>query len=163
MSPENSAIPAIRDTIVFSGHRNIMSLHANSIELTMESEISRRADCIIGVRADKACAQLKTSLKNHIRHSGSLKFALNVGARRFIFYGRGSPELSLADPIEIVLRKSYFSSMRTGAIRCSAAAIDVPRSIVKLLQTPEQIGILEIEAIKNEADALDTVRWTLPD
>lgn len=41
-------------TVRFMGHRNITAKHRTTLEITKDEEITRKADCIIGVRADKA-------------------------------------------------------------------------------------------------------------
>lgn len=152
------------DSIVFRGHKNILGLHRNTIELTTEDEISRRADCIIGVSADKACSQLKPALKSHITRSGKLAFEIRVErAGKFEFFGYGSKDLSLSNPVEIVFRKSDFSSPRTGAIRCNAAASDIPREMIGILQSPESRGVLIIRAIDEFLDdQINSFRWNLP-
>jgi uncharacterized protein len=136
-----------QERIRFYGHENVLANHYNTIEITTEENISMRADCIIGVRASKACNQLESSLKTHIRNSGLLGLVILVGELSFRFNGSGSPELDLADSREIVLRKSRFISGRTAALSCDAAARDIPREMVRLLQDPEQAGYLEIRAV----------------
>ncbi len=110
----------------------------------MDEEISKRADCIIGVRANKGCQQLEQNLKDHIRKSGWLRFELEVDGIQFEFIGKGESALDLSDPREIVLRKSDYISSRTAAVHCSIAARDVPRQIVRSLQNPDTVGKLRI-------------------
>jgi len=38
--------------IPFKGHKNILSLHKKTIEITKESELTINGDCIIGTSAD---------------------------------------------------------------------------------------------------------------
>ena len=121
--------------------------HPNTLEITKDSEISRRADCIIGVEANKACADLHSLLVAHIKSRGRLKFVIKVKQHSFVFYGSGDSDLPLTDPREMVLRKSDFVSPRTIALRCDAAAIDLPREMIKLLQDPNTIGSMQIDAI----------------
>lgn len=137
----------IVETIEFFGHSNVLATHYNTIEITKVAEISKRADCIIGVRSSKACADLSLHMKNHIRAGGRLRFEIKVGKFNFTFSGRGRKELTLSDTLEIVLRRSDFVSDRTGAIACDAAAIDLPRPLVKLLQYGSTQGTLTISAI----------------
>ena len=147
------------DFITFRGHENVLSLHRNTIEITKEKDISRRADCIIGVSASKACSHLDEKLKEHIRQGGFLRFEIVVGKSSFVFSGRGNKSLELTDEHELVLRRSDYYSARTAAIRCDAAACDIPRSIVRLLQTPQSEGILRITA---QPSREETFNWNLP-
>ncbi len=45
----------------------------------------------------------------------------------------------------MVIRRSRFTSDRTLAVGASAAARDIPRSIVSKLKNAETVGALEIE------------------
>lgn len=137
------------ETIEFRGHENILGTHRNTLEVTKESEISKRADCIIGVSASAACADLNAKLIDHIRANGRLEFVIKVAEYSFQFSGIGSEELLLTDPREIVLRRSGFASPRTLAVHCDAAAIDVPRDMVRLLQNPKNKGSIEAVAIES--------------
>lgn len=136
-------------TIEFQGHENILGTHQNTLEVTKESEISKRADCIIGVCASAACADLDAKLVDHIKSNGQLKLVIRVGKFSFQFSGIGSQELRLTDPKEIVLRRSGFVSPRTLALHCNAAAIDLPREMIKLLQNQKIKGSFEIAAIES--------------
>ena len=50
------------------GHPNVTSQHSSTFEVTMDLEIGKTADCIIGVSADSVMEdlplQMKTALKN---------------------------------------------------------------------------------------------------
>lgn len=132
------------EEIVFRGHKNILGTHYNTLEITMDEEISKRADCIIGVRANKACWQLGSKSKTLIQKSGLIDFELIVQGETFNFAGRGHEGLELTDAHELVLRKSSYISPRTAALCCSAAAYDIPRQMIRLLQNPDTIGILRM-------------------
>jgi uncharacterized protein len=135
------------DIIVFHGHSNILGLHRNTIEVTKDKEITTRADCIIGVQASKACADLSGVLRDHIRVGGRLFFEIEVDGFSFAFSGKGHEALDLSDRRELVLRKSEYVSSRTAAIGCNAAAKDIPRPMIKTLQEPYKAGTLRILAI----------------
>jgi hypothetical protein len=135
------------EMIYFYGHPNILSLHRNTIEVTKDSEISKRADCIIGVRATKACADFNDYLKRHIQSGGALRFEIRVKNEKFEFIGKGNQDLDLTDEHELVLRKSNFSSHRTGGVMCSAAAVDIPRSLIDKLKSRTSVGALIISPI----------------
>jgi len=125
----------------------VLGNHQTTLEITKDSEISRRADCIIGVEANKACVDLHWVLVEHIRSRGKLRFVIKVKQHNFVFYGSGNSDLQLTDPREMVFRKSDFVSSRTIALRCDAAAIDLPREMIRLLQDPNTIGAMQIDAI----------------
>ena len=136
------------ETIQFHGHPNILGTHGNTIEVTKVAEISKRADCIVGVNASKACSDLSPALRKHIQAGGYLAFEIRVGDISFTFTGKGASELELSDPHELVLRRSDFVSGRTAAISCNAAAIDLPREMIKLLQDKRTVGALMISTLE---------------
>jgi uncharacterized protein len=150
---------AIEESISFFGHKNVRATHRNTIEITKDSELSERGNCIIGVRASKACSDLSEPLRRHIRSGGFLSFKIVVSDKCFSFSGRGDPALTLSHHEELVLRKSDFESERTLAVRCSAASIDIPRSIAESLTNPSTEGKLIIRA---RADTEPDFEWTLP-
>ena len=41
--------------IPFSGHKNILSLHKKTIEITKDSKLSVSGDCIVGTNSTIAC------------------------------------------------------------------------------------------------------------
>ena len=136
------------ETIQFRGHQNVLGTHRNTLEITTDGTISKRADCILGVEATKACRDLSPEMKLHIKSGGFLRFEISVENLSYSFLGKGSSDLELIDPHEMVFRRSNFVSPRTVAISCSAAAIDIPRQLVKMLQKPEIFGSLKIVALK---------------
>ncbi len=140
------------ETITFRGHANVLGLHRNTIEVTKDLEISTRADCIIGVKASKACKDLIAPLRRHIQSGGRLRFEIIVDEEKFEFLGEGSSSLDLTHDRELVLRRSDFASERTGAVRCNVAAIDIPRSIIRKLQNPSSNGTLKIMAFSDEQE-----------
>lgn len=141
------------DVIEFRGHPNILATHRNTIEVTTDPHISRRADCIVGVDATKGCENLSESLKRHIQRSGQLSIVIAVGDLKFSFSGRGRSELELSDSRELVLRKSDFVSARTAAVFCNAAAIDIPRKMIEKLQDPDAIGMLTLTTVEEFASS----------
>ena len=143
----------VEDTLLeelqFYGHQNVLATHYNTLEVTMDEDISKRADCIIGVKANKGCLQLNQKLRSHIHRSEWLRFNLIVRDFNFEFVGKGESTLDLSDPREIVFRKSNYVSARTAALNCNVAACDIPRHIIKLLQRPDSIGKIRISALQD--------------
>lgn len=136
----------LKDVISFRGHRMVRSFHPTTIEVTTEDYLTENGDCIIGVGASKGCSQLDPGVKAGLRTAGAkVTFRLIVGETNFEFFGRGDPRLGLSHPHDLVIRKSEFISDRTVAVHANAAARDIPRTMVKLLQNPEARGLMEIE------------------
>lgn len=131
--------------IEFTGHENIRSNHQRTLEITKESHLTPRGDCIIGVNAKSSCADLPEELKNKLKNPDSkVNFSIKVGDEEFVMDGKGHPDLILSHTEDIVIRKSDFVCPRTLAIKCDKASDLLPRSMVKLLQDPKTIGTFTI-------------------
>ena len=131
--------------IEFTGHANIRSNHQRTLEITKESHLTPRGDCIVGVNAKSSCADLPEELKNKLKNPDSkVNFSIKVGDEEFVMEGKGHPDLILSHTEDIVIRKSDFVCPRTLAIKCDKASDLLPRSMVKLLQDPKTIGTFTI-------------------
>ncbi|MDV3293108.1 MAG: DUF371 domain-containing protein [Nitrososphaerales archaeon] len=133
------------ERISFRGHPMVLGLHPTTIEITTDEHLTRNGDCIIGVSSERGCEGLSEEVKEALRGSGtrvSLRFFVN--GESFLVTGRGDPRLTLSDPHDMVIRKSDFVSDRTLALGASAAAKDIPRSMVKALKDEKAKGYLEI-------------------
>jgi hypothetical protein len=134
-----------QDEIVFYGHPNVLCTHQKTIEITKMSSLSLKGDCIIGVRANKACKDLSPSLRVVLQKPNSfVNIEIHVNDLRFTIKGRTSDGLSLLSDNDIVIRKSTYTCPRTVAILSDNACSDIPREIVELLKDPERQGIMRI-------------------
>ena len=132
--------------IPFKGHKNILSLHKKTIEITKESELTVNGDCIIGINADLSCNDLPEKFKKKLQNPDTtIVFAIVADGHSFSIHGKGSEKLTLKHTNDIVLRKSAFTCSRTIAIKCDKASDDIPRAMVKKLQDPKTSGKLIIE------------------
>ena len=132
--------------IPFSGHKNILSLHQKTIEITKDEELTSNGDCIVGVSANISCIDLPKKMKKKIQNPKTkITFSIMADGRKFMIQGNGSEKLSLRHTKDIVLRKSAFTCSRTIAINCNKASSDIPRDFVKILQNPKTHGNMTIE------------------
>jgi hypothetical protein len=140
-----AGIAMVQDQVTFYGHPNIRSLHAKTIEITKDDHLTPRGDCIIGVKADKACADLDESLKRRLKsNSSAVKIEIMVGDESFLISGRGDERLSMLNTHDMVIRKTNFVCPRTMSVLCDKASSDMPRKLVKMLQDQETKGIFRI-------------------
>ena len=132
--------------ILFSGHKNVMSLHEKTTEITKDENLTTNGDCIIGVDAAISCIDLPEKMKKNIQNPKSkISFSIEAEGKKFIIYGNGSEKLTLKHVKDMVLRKSAFTCSRTVAINCDKASSDIPRDFVKILQNPETRGKITID------------------
>ena len=135
----------MRFEITFSGHHNIRSLHPKTVEITTESELTPRGDCIVGVNASAGCDGIPAEMKERLRDPETrILFGITAGGLSFRFEGRGHPGLELSHPTDIVVRKSGFVCPRTAAVGADRASDSIPREMVRLLQDPRTRGTLTI-------------------
>lgn len=135
----------VQDEVTFYGHPNIQSLHAKTIEITKDEHLTPRGDCIIGVKANKACADLEESFKHRLKsNSAIVRIEIMVGDESFLILGMGDERLSMLNAHDIVIRKTNFVCPRTMSVLCDKASSDLPRKLVKMLQDQETKGIFRI-------------------
>ena len=47
------------------GHKNILSLHQNSLEFTKDKDLTLNGDCIVGVNSDFKLNEIKSLIKEY--------------------------------------------------------------------------------------------------
>lgn len=135
----------VQDEVTFYGHPNIRSLHPKTIEITKDEHLTPRGDCIIGVKANKACADLDESFKHRLKsNSSSVRIEIMIGDESFLISGMGDERLSMLNAHDIVIRKTNFVCPRTMSVLCDKASSDLPRKVVNMLQDQETKGIFRI-------------------
>ena len=131
----------VKFEIEFSGHENIRSNHQKTIEITKESHLTPRGDCIIGVNASSSCADIPVELKKRLMDPKSqVSFLIKVDEHEFLVNGMGNEELTLTHTEDIVIRKSNYVCPRTLAVKCDKASDLLPRDMVIKLQNPKTKG-----------------------
>jgi len=130
------------DTIQAKGHHNILATHKTTLQITKDDQISKRADCIVAVSADKSLSDLASDVKTALS-SNAAKMRLTIQASHMseVITGFGSAALTLSDAGDMVVRKSAFVSGRTLMIGADKAARDLDRSFVEKLRKSENITI----------------------
>jgi uncharacterized protein len=135
----------VQDEVTFYGHPNVRSLHSKSIEITKDGCLTPKGDCIIGIKANKACTDLEESIRRGLKSSSAIvKIEVIVEDESFIIKGRGDERLTVVNPHDIVIRRTNFVCPRTMSVLCDKASSDMPRELVRLLQHQEQKGIFRI-------------------
>lgn len=137
---------SVRFEIPFYGHENVRALHPRTIEITTEPDLTILGDCIIGVSAECGCKDIPKKLKEKLRDERSkITLSIQVNDEIFQVSGNGTQDLILEHPHDIVIRKSKFLCPRTLAINCDKASNEIPRKMIKMLQSPQTRGLFVIE------------------
>jgi hypothetical protein len=119
------------------GHSNVIAKHLTTFEITKDTNLTRRGDCVIAVNATKGPRDLSVEFRNLCRHDESkILVELEVDGIVDSIEGRGSPKLALSHSSELVGRKSSYVSDRTVMIRSDKGACDLGRELIDALTSP---------------------------
>ncbi|MGZ8932744.1 MAG: DUF371 domain-containing protein, partial [Halobacteriota archaeon] len=87
----------LSDTIHAKGHRNILATHKTTLQITKEDHISKRADCIVAVSADKSLRDLARDIKTALStNAARIRLTIQAGNMSEVITGFGSAALSLS-------------------------------------------------------------------
>jgi len=129
----------VSEVIFGFGHANIRATHHSTLEFTKDSYVSKNGDCILAVSTDKGLADLGSDFKEKLRNPNA-KLTIKIEADEVAeeVRAKGSAQLTLTHPNEMVIRKSDFASDRTLAVNANKAAEDLSRALVEKLKNPGQ-------------------------
>jgi hypothetical protein len=129
----------LEHTITFRalGHQNVRSSHTTTIMITRDEHLTARGDCVVAVAAEASLSGLPEEMKEAARaRDAAITLTLEVGRMSFTVTGRGHPSLSYSSAADMVARKSLYTCGRTLMVEADKAACDLPREMVRLLQSP---------------------------
>ena len=127
------------ETITSRGHENIQSTYKTTFEITKETHLTRRGDCIVSVDANKGSVDLSSRFKKAAKtEHARMTIKIEAESEAEVINAWGSPQLSFTHPTDLVVRKSDYICGRTLAIRADKAAKDLSRKLVEELRNPSQ-------------------------
>lgn len=129
-----------QEIILSRGHKNILSTHETTLEITKDIHLSKKGNCIVAIAANKSLNELKDSFKKRLRRKNS-KLTITIEANNVAdkILADGSPDLQLTNFKDIVIRKSDYICNRTLAINANKAACDLSSDLVERLKDPKNI------------------------
>lgn len=127
---------------------NLLATHKSTWELTTDSQLTTKGDCIIGVRADYSAASLPPWLKKHLQAGEKINYTLSVNDQKVSGTAVGHPNLAFTNPSEMVIRISDYTCGRTLAINSTLAARDLPSKMKELLQSDDAVLTVTITAVE---------------
>lgn len=124
------------------GHKNVLSKHKSTFEITKDEDLSLSGDCIIGLGIDKCMLDFPEDFKKKLA-SDDTKVTLKLKSPNAsdIIVGYGHHDLTLDHPTDIVCRKSDFICSRTLMIKSDKAAIDLNRDMINDLANGESLDV----------------------
>lgn len=125
----------MKEVIHARGHPNVMAGHETTLEVTKESHLTPRGDCIIAVSGDRAMPELPEEFKKRLRDDAVvLEITVECNGVRDVVKARGSSQLILTHPTDLVVRKSDFIDGRTLAVKADKSARELDRKLVRELR-----------------------------
>jgi len=113
------------------GHPLVLGTHPTTFEVTCEDHLSKNGNCIVGIAAEKGCAGLSPAFKSVLTHDDAVLITLlECDGVSVIVRSRGSSQLLLDHPTDMVWRKSTFICGRTIGIVSDRAALTLPRELM---------------------------------
>ncbi len=136
------AMPEIHTTIRCRGHPNVTGRHETTFEITRDVHLSCQGDCIIGICAGSGTSGLPPAFADALtRDDAVLITRLWCGEHCVTITSRGSRDLTLDHPTDMVWRTSDYVCGRTIGIRSDRAARDLPRELIARLQEGAELVV----------------------
>lgn len=132
----------ITEVIRCRGHENVRALHKSTFEITKETELSPKGDCIIAVGADKGAADLSPEFRELMGRSGTrLTAVFSAGGISATVSADGGEGICLTHPTDLVWRRSSFVCPRTIGIFSDSTAAQLPRELIEVLKTGAEMTV----------------------
>lgn len=113
------------------GHPMVLGTHATTFEVTREEHLTANGNCIIGIGGNKGCADLSPAFRALLaRDDAVLHTLLECGGIAVEIVSRGSAQMTLDHPADIVWRKSTFVCGRTIGILSDTVAKSLPKDLI---------------------------------
>ena len=137
----------VTEVVTAWGHENILATNHSTFEITKDTHLTKRGNCIIGVAANKSFNDLSDQFKTIIKKYGTkITITLEADGERALIEAEGHPKLTLRDSNDMVVRKSIYICRRTLAIKSNKAADDLPRNLIKKLKNPNKRIFIRLTA-----------------
>ena len=121
------------------GHKNVLSTHKTTFEVTKETELTKNGNCIVAVSSSMGAVDLPEEFKKAAQKQNSkISITLEADNQKETATAKGSPQLQFTHPTDLVVRKSNFVCNRTLAIKADKASIDFSKKFVEKMQDPNQ-------------------------
>lgn len=140
----------IKEIVKAKGHKNITGKHKTTFEITKETHLTPRGDCIIGICANKGIFQISEKFKNALRYDNAkLEILLKIlgTALEEKVTASGNSKLTFTHPTDMVVRKSDFVCPRTLAVCSDRAAVDFSREFIEKLKSKDSELLVEMRVI----------------
>ena len=127
------------ERIVAWGHENITAKNRSTFEITKDTHLTKKGDCVIAVNASKGALDLDPNFKKLASQKNSkISMRIEIGDIIQTVFGVGGLSLTFQHPTDLVARKSNFQCGRTLMIKSNKAAFDFSSEFIANIQCPEK-------------------------
>jgi hypothetical protein len=124
------------------GHPLVLGTHPTTFEVTAEDHLTENGNCIIGIAADKGCEGLSAEFKTVLAHDDAvLVTRIECNGVSVEVKSRGSSQMMLNHPTDMVWRKSTFVCGRTIGILSDYVARTLPRDLISELMEGKEMVV----------------------
>lgn len=129
-------------TFKASGHKNVLSKHKTTFEITTDKELTLKGDCIIGLNSQVTLNDFPEELRKDIQTDDKkIEIILKTPNACDKIVGYGSSKLTLSHPSDMVCRKSTFTCDRTLMINADKSACELNTELINDLSNCEELTI----------------------
>ncbi len=140
----------LKEVVHGRGHPNVTGTHRSTFEVTRDADISRAADCIIAVGADKGAASLSEPFKKVAASDDAfITCAIESGGFRDTVTGWGSKDMTFTVEDSMVFRVSDYVCGRTVMVHADKPAARLDRNLIKALRA-ENSAVIELAVERKE-------------
>ncbi|MCE4614030.1 MAG: DUF371 domain-containing protein [Desulfurococcales archaeon] len=126
------------------GHRNVKATHRSTLEVTMEDSVTRRGDCIVGVKAPHGASGLPGEIKDALRRGWRACLVIMARGVSDVVCGWGDAMLMLSDDRRMIFRKSSYVEPATVFIGADKSARDLDRRLIGELSMAGEVEFILI-------------------
>ena len=134
-----------KDEIVAYGSLKISATNSSMLKITKSEDALKDSDAVVGVKADKACKDLKSDLKNALKEAKKIEIAIKCGGEEDIITAYGSPALRFSSAEEIIVRRDDVIDGKTVAILADKSANELKQDLVEKLRNPNATVKITLE------------------
>ena len=129
----------ITEVVTAYGHSFVQATHRTTLEVTKDSRLTKKGDCIIAVKADKSLVDLSQDFKEAARTPNAMiTVTIEAGELKETITAKGDYDLLFNHPTDMVVRKSSYMCSRTLAVKADKASNDLSRKLVEKLRNSYQ-------------------------
>jgi len=129
-----------------AGHANVLGEHRTTLEITTESDLTKRGTCVIAVRASQTLRDLDDEIRSLARKKDTrICLKMTVDDQTEEVQGWGDPGLTYTDNTSMVARRSMYRCGRTLFVNADKAASNLDREFVRRLR--DSSAVLECELL----------------